>query len=163
MISPVRLLNKEMKYANLYDEDEIRNYIFRKVKRDFDWENEVQNYLREFGLKESNGYLSFPGLDLLENENAVYFLVNWINRNKPELDKNNIRVIQENFDKKYFTGLQEIELKTQERADWFDIHAVVRFDEFSIPFIKLKRFILNDIREFELPNSEIISLTVIFG
>jgi SNF2 family DNA or RNA helicase len=137
---------------------ENNNYIFRKVKRDFDWENEVQNYLKEFGLKESNGYLSFPGLDLLENENAVYFLVNWINRNKPELDKNNIRISQENFDKKYFTGLQEIELKTQERGDWFDIHAVVRFGEFNIPFIKLKKFILNDIREFELPNGEIAIL-----
>jgi SNF2 family DNA or RNA helicase len=137
---------------------ENNNYSFKKVKRDFDWETEVQNFLKEFGLKESNGYLSFQGLDLLVNESAVYFLVNWINRNKPELDKKNIRVTQENFDKKYFTGLQEIELKTEERGDWFDIYAVVRFGEFSIPFIKLKKFILNDIREFELPNGEIAIL-----
>jgi SNF2 family DNA or RNA helicase len=54
--------------------------------------------------------------------------------------------------------VQEIELKTQERGDWFDIYAVVRFGEFIIPFIKLKKFILNDIREFELPNGEIAIL-----
>ncbi|KAF0236600.1 MAG: SNF2-like [Prolixibacteraceae bacterium] len=137
---------------------ENNNYVFRKVKRDFDWETEVQNFLTEFGLTESDGYLSLPGLDLLENENAVYFLVNWLNRNKPELDKNNIRITQENFDKKYFTGLQQIKLKTQQRGDWFDIYAMVHFGEFIIPFIKLKRFLLNDIREFELPNGEIAIL-----
>jgi len=137
---------------------ENNDYIFRKVKRDFDWETQVQNFLKEFGLKESNGYLTLPGLDLLENENAVYFLVNWLNRNKPALNKNNIRITQENFDKKYFTGLQEIDLKTREQGDWFDIYAVVHFGEFSIPFIKLKRFLLNDIREFELPNGEIAIL-----
>lgn len=137
---------------------ENNNYIFRKVKRDFDWENEVQFFLKEFGLKESNGYLSFTGLDLLENENAVYFLVNWLNRNKPALDKENIRITQEKFGNQYFTGLQEIELKTHKKDDWFDLHAVVSFGEFSFPFIKLKKYILEDIREFVLPNGEIAIL-----
>src|SRR5690606_37408435 len=42
--------------------------------------------------------------------------------------------------------------------DWFDLHISVNFGEFNIPFIKLKKFILNDIREFELPNGEIAVL-----
>jgi len=137
---------------------ENNNYIFIKVKRDFNWENDIQNILKNFGLREKNGYLTLSGLDLLENENAVYFLVNWINRNKPELDEKDITVIQENFDKKYFTGRQEIRLKTNQRGDWFDLNIIVQFGEFSIPFIKLKKFILNDIREFELPNGEIAVL-----
>jgi hypothetical protein len=32
---------------------------------------------------------------------------------------------------------------------------MVTFGTFSFPFIKLKNYILNDIREFELPNGEI--------
>jgi SNF2 family DNA or RNA helicase len=137
---------------------ENNNYIYWKVKRDSEWENNIQNHLQEFGLKESNGYLSFSELDLLEDENAVYFLVNWINKNKPQLDEQNITVTLETFDKKYFTGFQEVILKTQEKGDWFDLQAVVRFGEFSIPFIKLKKYILNGIREFELPNGEIAIL-----
>ena len=137
---------------------ENNNYIYRKVKRDSEWENYIQNLLSEFGLKETNGYFSLSELDLLENENAVYFLINWINKNKPQLDEKNITITLENFDKQYFTGLQEVILKTQGKGDWFDLHAIVRFGEFSIPFIKLKKYILNDIREFELPNGEIAIL-----
>ncbi|HSH20247.1 MAG TPA: DEAD/DEAH box helicase, partial [Draconibacterium sp.] len=79
-------------------------------------------------------------------------------KNKPQFDKNNIRITQEKFDKQYYTGSQNLELKTRETGDWFDIQAAVQFGEFSIPFIKLKRHILNDIREFVLPNGEIAIL-----
>jgi hypothetical protein len=137
---------------------ENNNYVFRKVIRDSQWENGIRKILKDFGLKENNGYLSLPGLDLLENENAVYFLVNWINNNSPALSRKNIRITQDNFGKKYYTGLQEIQVKTKQRGDWFDVHAVVLFGEFSIPFIKLRKYILNDIREFELPNGEIAVL-----
>ena len=137
---------------------ENKNYIFRKVQRDFVWENKIQNVLNEIGLIEKNGYYSLPSLDLLEKENALYFLVNWINEHKPQLEENNIRIVQENLEKKYYTGVQQFEVNTRETKDWFDIHILVRFGEFTIPFIKLKKFVLNDIREFELPNGEIAIL-----
>ncbi|MDZ7904380.1 MAG: DEAD/DEAH box helicase [Cypionkella sp.] len=54
--------------------------------------------------------------------------------------------------------MQFLEVKTQERGDWFDLHALVTFGEFTFPFIKLKKYILEDIREFVLPNGEIAIL-----
>ena len=137
---------------------ENNNYIFRKVKRDIEWETDIQNFLNEIGLKENNGYFSISELEQVENESSLYILVNWFNKNKTFLDEKKIRIIQENLGKKYFTGELEMELKTRKKADWFDLHAVVRFGEFSFPFIKLKKHILNDIREFELPNGEIAIL-----
>ena len=137
---------------------ENKNYLFRKVKRDFDWEDIIKQILNELELIEKNGFYTLPAIDLLDNENALYFLVNWINRHKPQLDENNIRIVQENLEKKYYTGLQHFELNAHETSDWFDIHVSVRFGEFSIPFIKLKKFILSDIREFLLPNGEIAIL-----
>jgi hypothetical protein len=137
---------------------ENNNYVFRKVLRDSQWEKAIRETLKDFGLKENNGYLSLPGLDLLENENAVYFLVNWINANNPALSQKNIRITQDNFGKKYYTGLQQMQVKTKQLGDWFDVYVVVLFGEFSIPFIKLRKYILNDIREFELPNGEIAVL-----
>ncbi len=134
------------------------NYLFRKVKREFDWENDIRNLLIQFGLKENNGYYSPDSMDLIENENALYFLISWINKIKPRFDQHGIRISQENFDKLYFTGTQIFELNANETGDWFDIHAMVRFGEFTIPFIKLRKYILDDIREFVLPNGEIAIL-----
>ena len=134
------------------------SYIFRKVKRDFDWENEILGFINGLGLNEKNGYFSLQKTGEVENENAVYFLVNWINKYKPQLDAKQIRVVQEKMHKRFYTGSQHIDIKTRESGDWFDLHISVRFGEYIIPFIKLKKFILNNIREFELPNGEIAVL-----
>ncbi len=133
-------------------------YVFEKVERDAGWENEILNYLQEIGLKENNGYFIPKGFELLENENTLYSLINWINSNKSKLEKRKIHFIQNSSEKKYFTGDQQLEIKAQTSGDWFDVYTTVRFGEFRIPFIKLKKYILNDIREFELPNGEIAIL-----
>ncbi len=137
---------------------ENNSYLFRKVKRDFDWENEIQYFLKEVGLLEKNGCYTLPDLDRIENEKALFLLINWINKHKLQLERKQIQLVQEKLEKKYFTGLQQIDLKSKESSDWFDIHISVSFGEFIIPFVKLKKHILNDIREFELPNGEIAVL-----
>ncbi len=133
-------------------------YVFRKVKRDFEWEKTIMADVEKMGLREKNGYYLLPSLDLLDNENALYFLVNWLNRNINQFDDAGIKIIQENLEKKYFTGQQHLDLTTRESNDWFDVHISVRFGEITIPFVKLRKYILNDIREFELPNGEIAIL-----
>ncbi len=133
-------------------------YIFNKIQRDLQWEETVLQTLSKIGLIENNGYFSIEGLHLLELKNAIYYFVNWLNLNKPRLSDKGIRLVQNKLEKQYFTGTQKLELQTQTKGDWFDVYAVVRFGEFSIPFIKLKKYILNDIREFVLPNGEIAVL-----
>lgn len=133
-------------------------FVFNKTVRDFQWETEVLQTLDEIGLIKNNGYFGISGVNLSETENAIYYFVNWLNKNRPLLEKNGISVVQDKLEKKYFTGSQKLEIKTQTKGDWFDVYAVVRFGEFSIPFVKLKKYILNDIREFVLPNGEIVIL-----
>lgn len=133
-------------------------YIFNKIVRDYQWEDEVLKTLDKIGLIENNGYYSIEGLQILETKNAIYYFVNWLNENKPRLIKNGISVVQDNLEEIYFTGNQKLEIKTQIKGDWFDVYAVVMFGEFSIPFVKLKKYILNNIREFVLPNGEIAIL-----
>ncbi len=137
---------------------EKNEYIFKKVQRDRKWEESLLVFLKELKLKEDNGYFSPDGLSVLENNDALWFLVNWVNRNKTRLSEKEIVVSQEKLEKQYFTGEQNLELKTQKSGDWFDVYATVQFGEFNIPFIKLKKYILNDIREFTLPNGEIAVL-----
>ncbi len=131
------------------------NYIFRKIKRDFAWEKSVFARLAEFGLKEKGGYFLLEAMDLLDADGALYFLVNWLNQNKQNLEEIGIRLEQEKLEKKYFTGKQYLEMEAKASDDWFDVYATVNFGGYSFPFIQLKNHILNDIREFELPNGEI--------
>ena len=53
------------------------------------------NLLNKLGLRKTTDILLFQEPILLEKENAMYFLVNWLNKNKPKLEKKGIQ---------YFTG-----------------------------------------------------------
>ncbi len=133
-------------------------FIFRKTVRDKEWETATLKQILELGLVESNGTFSIRGMSVLEQSNAMFHIVNWLNDNKPKFLEYKIEVEQNKLEKAYFTGEQKLVFESKLKGDWFDIYAVVHFGEFEVPFIKLKRFILNDIREFELPNGEIAIL-----
>ena len=137
---------------------QAKSFVFSKTVRDFNWEKEIGEILLSTGLIDDNGFYTIKSVPLLEQQNALYFFVNWLNENRPALEAKGIVIRQEQLDKKYFTGSQHLEVKTQSKGDWFDVYAVVHFGEFSIPFIQLKKYILNDIREFELPNGEVAIL-----
>ncbi len=145
--------SKRSVVVNFYTEG--KRYIFRKILRDYEWERGVQEKVLQSGLKEKNGSFILRGIELLDRTDALYHLVNWLNETKPELEAAGIRVKQGKLDKRYFTGKQHLEFKPALKEDWFDVYAVVRFGEYRIPFIRLKKYILNDIREFELPDGQV--------
>jgi SNF2 family DNA or RNA helicase/ribosomal protein S17E len=130
-------------------------YKFHKITRDTTWESQIVYAIEKAGLREMQGYYSLPGTELMESDDALYVLINWLNINKQSLLDAGIRIEQKKLQKKYFTGEQQISFSSSYKDDWFDIYAIVTFGEFKIPFLKLKKYILNDIREFELPNGEI--------
>ncbi len=129
-------------------------FQFKKIKRDRKWEKSILDKLIALGLEEKDGFLE-PTLMNNAVQDNLYGLINWLNRNRQELNEADVIFEQGNLGKKYFTGEQNLELKTTTSGDWFDVYATVTFGPFSFSFIKLKNNILNDIREFELPNGEI--------
>jgi len=134
------------------------SFIFTITKRDLCWEQKIKEAILAAGLIDDNGTFTLKGIELLEQKNALYFFVNWLNKNRKKLEKVGIRIEQKKLETKYYTGSQQLELQTGQKGDWFDVYAVVHFGEFEIPFIRLKNYILNNIREFELPNGEIVIL-----
>ena len=54
----------------------------------------------------------------------------------------------------------QFKLKIEEKNDWFDVHALVQFGEFVIPFLKLRKYIINNIKEFELPDGKLAVIPV---
>ncbi len=134
------------------------NFVFRKTVRNFEWEQSVISAINAMGLVEQNGYFTFSGVQDLTQKSAFYYFINWLNKNRPRLEEIGITVVQDKLEENYFTGLQEVELKMGAKNDWFDINIVIRFGEFAIPFLKLRKYIINGTREFVLPNGEIAVL-----
>lgn len=134
------------------------SFVFRKTKRDRHWEQKIIAQLHDIGLMEKDGFFSLKGLDVLEPQNATYHLVGWLSDRGAELKAAGVTLKQDASEKKYFTGERQLEVKTKTKGDWFDVYAVVRFGDFTVPFIRLKKYILNDIREFVLPNGEVAVL-----
>lgn len=141
-------------------EKKNNSYVFKRTKRNRSWEETQKQVIESLGLKPLHGAFftlkkQTPGIagDLLSFETTnKYDFLEWLNQHDEVLKQHHITVEQTEEFNKYFIGNREIKLEVKEQKDWFDIHAVVRFGEFSFPFLALKENILKGKREFILPN-----------
>jgi len=135
-----------------------RQYRFNKISRDKAWEQEKLQQLKQIGLKEDNGSYYPPAVELLDEKDRLFELIGWLNRHKSKLQEAGFRLTQNTYNSNYSTEEQKLDIQISESEDWFDVYAKVQFGDYQIPFIKLKRHILNGIREFELPNGQVAVL-----
>ena len=132
--------------ANVSLEKKNDDYIFHKIRRDQRLERQKLAFLRDSGLDLRNGRLA------LSKSEAF----GWLSAHHAQLHEAGFLVRQDaNNEKRYFLGYSSINLSIQEGNDWFDIYANVRFGEFEIPFLKLRKLILAKKHEFTLPNGEV--------
>lgn len=132
--------------------------LFYKFERNREWETEFISMLAGRGLKEIAGTFSLPNLSLANTDQVLYTLVGWLSDNRNWLEENRVEVVQRISDRTYFTGAFDLQVEVRNKADWFDVYAVARIGSFSFPFIKLRKYLLNNIREFELPDGQIAIL-----
>src|SRR5690606_30362009 len=88
-------------------------------------------------------------------DEADFSLVAWLNEHIAMLESKGDETEQKGGDKQYRFGTMELNLDIREDNDWFDIKAMVQFGDFRIPFIQLRKHILDKRREFVLPSGEI--------
>lgn len=134
---------------------EENTFSFVKFLRDTKAENEIVKKLKVSGLSEQNGgafKINFKGTDKDEQKHrSILFLKEKISF----FEENNIKVVQNFFEKKYFTEKISLNLNAQSSKDWFDIYGTVKFGTIEIPFIRLRNNILRGKREFILPDKSI--------
>ncbi len=121
------------------------DYVFHRIQRNPNQEKQFIRNLTDSGLllKNSRSTLDKTGA------------MSWLNANQKLLRKIGFEIEQLNGgQKKYFVGETNIDLQITENIDWFDIKAVIRFGEFEIPFTTIRKYILKQKREFQLPNGE---------
>ncbi len=121
-------------------------YIFHRVKRNVKQETRIAEYLNDLGLPIKQGFAT------LDKPKAF----SWLQQYQDMLLQYGIRIRQTQLDnKRYFLGQSYISIDVRENIDWFDIHTVVRFGDYEIPFIQLRKLILSKKNEITLPNGEI--------
>ncbi|NBA85374.1 ATP-dependent helicase [Emticicia sp. CRIBPO] len=132
--------------AYVYLEKSEDSWVFHKIKRDLEEERRILVYLKELGLDLKSGRVA-------RSRNEIF---SWLQRNAIQLEQEGINVKQsESNPTQYFLGYSYIDIKIEEKNDWFDINALVRFGEFEIPFIRLRNLIIENKKEFLLPNGQI--------
>ena len=139
-------------------EKQGNDYIFHRIKRSLSWEKNKLNILQELGLRYSGSlFLNVydPQPADKEPEISPFSIISWLNEHHDELESRGFSFEQTEGEKRYVIGRSKVDLEIRENNDWFDIHAVVHFGPYQIPFIDLKNHILNKIHEFRLPSGEI--------
>ncbi len=122
------------------------NYTFHRVERKTKTETRLINDLYDSGLQLRNSRITLPESTAFE----------WLNSHHSSLlNKGFIINQQQNGGKKYFLGESRIEVAVEEKIDWFDIKAVVKFGDFEIPIQQVRKLILKGKSEVKLPNGEI--------
>jgi superfamily II DNA or RNA helicase len=134
------------------------HYTFFKHQRDAKWEAEIIDFLKKRQLSLSGDQLELTAqANPLGDENR-YAIINWINRYSADLVTASIGLEQHLPQRKYFTGHQELKFDMRMEGDWFDIYALVTLGSYKVPFIRLKKNILQGRREYTLPNGEVVIL-----
>jgi len=127
-------------------EKEDGQFVFKRLVRNILKEKSLRDAMVERGLNIMKGKATLP--------KAVAF--SWISKNVDWLSENGVEIQQGRLydNKKYFVGKSSIEIDISEGIDWFDINAVVMFGDYEIPFKELRKHILNNQTEFQLPNNQ---------
>jgi len=141
----------KQKYYVQYENVE-GNPKYTRIHRDNVFEKTCVNLLTSKGLVAENAVWKLESY----NADGYYEMLQWIQNNKNTLDSVGIDVFDESTDKKVQNLEAEISITiNSDSIDWFDIHAVVKFGDFEIPFKKLRKNILNQDPVVLLPDNKI--------
>ena len=132
--------------VNVSLEKNQEKYTFFRIKRNTEKETELLNFLLKNDLPIKNSRI------ILSESKAF----DWLNQHQSSLKKHAF-IIQQNStdDKKYFLGPSEISINIEEKIDWFDIKAIIKFGDYEIPFLEIRNLITNGQNKVPLPNGQI--------
>ena len=133
-------------------------HSFESFMRDLEWEEEILNLVKEVGLKsrdDRNFYLNDNFNRSQETD--LYSGIQFVNEIHQNLSDSGI-IFRHRLKRTFYLGEIKLDLESEEKEDWFDVKAVVRFGDFTVPFLNLKNHLLQGNREFELPNGEVAIL-----
>lgn len=135
------------------------NVQFVKTLRKKDVEQEFVARLSGLHLTSTDDVnYYFDSIQTDDLQNALFLTINKINELSESFKANGFEIRQESFDKRYYLGNIDLTITAKQENDWFDLRGMVTINGFTFPFVKLRRNILKNIREFELPDGTVVVL-----
>lgn len=139
-----------------YTNDKIE---FKKTKRDLEWEKDIiENIDKIMPRKENPGVYKIEKTNDSDLEKQKNTTISWLNEKKQLLENIGVFIEQNIYKKDYYTGNIQLNIDVKNKTDWFDIYIIVNIEEYQIPFIRFKNHILNNSREYLLPNGKVFIL-----
>lgn len=142
------------KKVNVRLEETADTYTFHRIKRLYSVEKQKIETLKELGLIQTNGSL----FTLENSETDALDIVAWVNENRGTLERAGFELQQEEGPTQFYLGSIQLLVTVKNGIDWFDVYAVVKLEGFEIPFIKLRKHIIEKRREYILPNGKVVIL-----
>lgn len=133
------------------------NFRFNKYSRDYEWELRCRESLGELGYFSEDDINFFPLSDENRKKDELYSLIESINKNYREIKEAGFTLISR-LDNDYNMLPVDIEMNSELVNDWFDLRAIVTIGQWKIPFNRFRKNILENIREFVLPDNTIAIL-----
>lgn len=149
----VSAANQQPVLVQLLRENQER--ILVRYKRDFVFEDAAAEQLVQVGLNKS----ASSWFNLLEAGTDMFKLWEWLLENQEILV--HLGFITDNSLDGQIIHLEQpsIELKSMEdEQDWFDLKAIVKIGDLEIPFIRLRKNILERNRNWVLPDGSVVLL-----
>ncbi|MFP4557781.1 MAG: DEAD/DEAH box helicase [Bacteroidales bacterium] len=126
------------------------SYTFYRFSRDAEWEEKVKDDIKSLNLINTQGSEYMP-----KSTESEYNLIEWINQNEELVSKKGILIEQNVHGVKFYLKKLAIDLNAKLQNDWFDVYGIIKFDDYEIPFILLKKNIIKGIREYVLPDGKV--------
>ena len=152
---------KEVFYPNHNQTNKVileyqqNHFRFFKIERDTLWEQKMMDQLKETGLEAEMENYFVPAEMTGKGDpypDRLYGLIEWLRQHAGQLEEAGFRIDQKLDNKTYSWNEFQMESKIDEKNDWFDVKATVKIGDYQISFIKLKKYILQGIREIQLPD-----------
>jgi SNF2 family DNA or RNA helicase len=158
--TPNRLTLKARYKKELVDFDNPKKRLVRinKTESDFELECIDRNFEKELEFVE---FLKSNGLKYIKNARFEptdeESLLEKLSELKPFLDERNAQTQLLDFDEEIVLGKPKFTLNIKNSdGDWFDIKAVIKFGDVEVPFLKIRKNILDRNPKFKLPNGKTV-------
>ena len=148
--------NESSVYFTLFERSG-QEFIFKKYKRDFNWEKQRRDILGELGFFSEDDIHFFPVSEENRKRDELYSLIESVNRSFEELKEAGFKLVSR-FETNYNLQPVDVEISSELVNDWFDLKAMVKIGEWTIPFSRFRKNILDNIREYILPDGSVAIL-----
>lgn len=146
---PYEFIYHSVKMVSVKMSEKNNQYVFHRVKRSRTWEDNIKNFLEQKGLKLLEGSL-FTSI-----QKSEYGVLDCLNEYYQDFIEKGFIIDQSLLNRTFLFEKNSISFQISKEGDWFDLNAIVKFGQFTVPFNKLKHYLIKNQREFVLPDGSI--------